>query len=146
MEDFEAYLKRFADAVADPKWTEESDHIVHDYHAAVYSSKTFVEKETRIEKRVIVSELEWKGHGKSVDDVSRDFWELYGRFGESEQFVSRVVEQNAITFYIISGNTDDPVHGHLCLIRVTGHRVITIVQTYFQIREEITRAIRKSQS
>jgi hypothetical protein len=130
MEDFKRLLNRFVAALDDPKWTEESEHIIYDYPAAVYSSDVFIEKDTHIEERIIVSELEWKGRGKSVDDVSRDFWKLYGRFGESEQFVSRVVEQDAITFYIISGNTDDHAHGHLCLIRITGHRVAKIVFKY----------------
>lgn len=142
MESFTQLLQQFVGAVMNPHWTEESTFILQDFQHAVFSSDTFVERDTHIEDRVIVSELEWTGEGKSVNDISKAFWKLYGDFGEMEQFVCRQIEQDSLNFYIISGNTaEHRAHGHLLRVRIVGERVATITKEYFRIGAEIERSI-----
>jgi hypothetical protein len=72
---------------------------------------------------VVISKLEWVGDGKSLSDLYKDFWCLYGHFAEREQFISTVLSKDSVTFIIICGNSQNNPHGHLLRIQVVGSSV-----------------------
>lgn len=83
--------------------------------------------------KTLVFEIEWIGDGATLSDINRDFFRLCGRFVESSQYISRVVEKEQVVYDVMAG---DRKHGHVAKFVVTGPRAAEVAKGYAKLVRE----------
>jgi hypothetical protein len=83
--------------------------------------------------KTLVFEIEWIGEGATLSDINRDFFRLCGRFVESSQYISRVVEKEHVVYDVVAG---DRKHGHVAKFVVTGPRAAEVAKGYAKLVRE----------
>lgn len=78
----------------------------------------------------LVFEIEWIGEGSSLSDINRDFFRLCGRFAETSQYISSVVERDHVVYDLVTGNGE---HGHFARFRVVGPRAKRVAESYAKL-------------
>jgi hypothetical protein len=117
------WLQQIAQAAENESWFFESNDIGPDVDAAIAQTDCFRESKVIRQEDTLVYELEWLGPGTCLADLDDHFFRMYGFFAEQSNFIHRAVENDAVTYSIISGSTDSNRHGHRLHIRITGERI-----------------------
>jgi hypothetical protein len=82
-------------------------------------------------KNMLTYDLEWKRKGKTLHQLSQDFFSLYGCFAHPEQYVGRNLDRLTVTYLVLAGNSRRNPYGFPIRIRVAGpavRRVLAAVQ------------------
>ena len=106
-----------------------------DIEHALWETDNFREASQRIDGDVICVEVEWRGSGSALEDVYRDFYDVYWRVAEGVQFIRCGVESRAVVFHVISGHLGDAEgHVHFLVFRIMGPRVQNVVERTRRMR------------
>lgn len=124
------HMDHFVLAAKDGDLLSESTFISGDIAHALDETRSFRRKQRSISGSVLLLELEWLGDGTVLEDLSRDFFRFYAEFAEESQFVRRTIEEHAVLFEVVSGNTSDCPHIHLFQIRMVGDQVSRMLEEY----------------
>lgn len=118
-------LAIFSQHALDEQWLAESHYIALDVSVAILRSRQFVETSHHADGPMLVFDVEWRGKGTTLRDLRRDFFAMYGGFGEKTQFIELVEGPTEVAVKIVCG---DRAHGHCLVIRLVGQRVARILK------------------
>ncbi len=96
--------------------------------------RLFREQSQREEGDTLFYEVEWRGEGRVLHDLVRDFYLVFSEVAEESSFVRWTLGDDHVTFYLASGYEGDRAHGHFVVIRVAGRAVGETLEGYRSIK------------
>lgn len=118
-------LKEFKEVVISPGSRDDpsGSGIGTDVSVAIDEIETFRERSFVRESDHLLYELEWRGKGSTISDLVRDFFNFYGYFACTTQFIEKSIEEQHIIFIVALGSTGDNCYAHTLVFRIVGARV-----------------------